>query len=115
MTKPATAAASAAEDILKTCMRQVGEDIQYTGKYDTTRGRRLMINRQVRFIGVFIERYPGDGSLPGVTLRRYYSPETPRAGSVKEDSRLGLGNEIFYIQCDTPVALQRLVDWYQQQ
>ena len=115
MTKPATAQASAAEDTLKACLRQVSDEIQYTGKYDTERGRRLMINRQVRFIGVFIERYPGDGSLPGVTLRRYYSTETPRAGSVGRDARLGLKAEIFYVHCDTQGALQRLVDWYQQQ
>ena len=74
-----------------------------------------MINRQVRFIGVFIERYPGDGSLQGVAKRGYYSPDAPRPGSVKRYSRLGLGNEMLYVECDTQGALQRLVDWYQQQ
>lgn len=121
MVKPATPIAARAESILGTKLRLVNESIQYTGKYDTARGRRLMLKRQVNFIGLFAEKYPGNGAIEGVSLNvhkqtpGHYGPSDPRARSIAADAKLGLGREAYYIRCDSEVALEKFIEWYSRQ
>lgn len=121
MAKPSTPQAAIAESILKSRLRAMKDDVQYTGKYETGRGRRLMLKRQVQFIGLFAECFPGEGAIAGVSLNRHhstpghYAPGDPRASSIASDPRLGLGQEAFYVRCDTPTALEQFVDWYELQ
>lgn len=121
MVRPATPVAARAEAILRDKLRVVKDSIQYTGKYETGRGRRLMLKRQVNFIGLFAEKYPGNGAIEGVSLNvhkqtpGHYGASDPRAGSIARDPRLGLGCEAYYVRCESEVALGRFVDWYSRQ
>lgn len=115
-----TAQAGPAEEFLERRLRLVHQ-VKYTSKFRTNRGRHLMLNRRVGFIGVFMERDPMCAGLPGVRLNvhkrcpGHYDAKMPRASSVKQDDRLGLQQEAFYVRCDSLGALERLVNWYEQQ
>ncbi|WP_427913933.1 hypothetical protein ACPWT1_02955 [Ramlibacter sp. MMS24-I3-19] len=121
MPKSATAIASRVEAILRARLRQVGEEIQYTSKFDTARGRRVMLKRAVNFRGLYSERFPGDGVIPGVKLRvhaktpGHYLPSDPRAASIASDPKLGMGCEAFYVECEDDSAVERFIDWYETQ
>lgn len=87
--------------------------------FDFDNGRSLALDMQRPFIGIFVERFPGDGVLPGVKLRvngrtpGQYGVDTPRGHRLKVHKRLGLGNEIFYLECEGETALDRFVDRYE--
>jgi hypothetical protein len=121
MVQTATPVAAGAERILDSRLRPIGDPTKYTCKHDTARGRRLMLKRQVNFIGVFAEIYPGNGAIAGVTLNvhkltpGHYGAGDRRASSIAADEKLGLGNEAFYIRCDSETALDRYIDWYNLQ
>lgn len=112
--------AQAAEVFLKSRLRTVRDETKKTGKYATASGRRMMLNRQRNFIGVFMELNPEVAAIPGVALNTksgspgHYVPGTPRAASVKGDARLGIGHHAYYVRCDSMVALQQLVQWYER-
>lgn len=120
MTKAASTQATAAQAILAHRLHRARPDVHYTAAFDTQSGRRLIINRQIQFIGIFVEMYPGDGRIEGVSMncqrsKGHYSPMTPRAASIMSDERLGIGKEMFYLRCETLQALERFVIWYEQQ
>lgn len=121
MTKSATTVAAGVETILRSRLRQVGESVQYTSKFDTARGRRVMLKRTVNFRGFFAERFPGNGVIPGVNLRvhpqtpGHYSPHDPRASSIANDPKLGIGCEAYYLECEDDSAVHRFIDWYEKQ
>lgn len=115
-----TPQARPAEQFLERRLRLVHQ-LKYTSKFRTSRGRHMMLNRRVGFIGVFVERDPVAAGVAGVRLNvhkqclGHYDAKTPRASSVRKDSRLGIQNEAFYVRCESMGALERLVSWYEQQ
>lgn len=121
MTHAATSTAARVESILCARMRQIGQATKYTSKFDTQRGRRLMLKRAVNFRGAFAERFPGNGAIPGVRLHvskqtpGHYMPGDARAESIAKDPKLGLGCEAFYVEFDEDAAVERFIDWYEKQ
>lgn len=115
-----TAEARPAEDFLNRRLR-LTHQVKYTSKFRTNNGRHLMLNRRVGFIGVYVECDPTGGELSGVRLNAHkrcpghYGAKVPRASSVKQDERLGVHHEAFYVRCESLAALERLVNWYEQQ
>lgn len=87
--------------------------------YTLANGRALALDLQRHFIGLFAELFPGADVLPGVVLRTnartpgHYGPRDARGASIKSHERLGLGNEIFYVECKDEPALERFLGWYE--
>jgi hypothetical protein len=120
MSETSYSEARAAEEFLASRLRHMPNGLHYTSKFDTARGRRLILNRQIGFIGLFMEVNPESAGIPGVALQTkrspgHYLPTTPRAGSVGRDERLGLGRHAYYVRCESLGALQQLVQWYERQ
>jgi len=112
-------AACAAEDLVRTHLRALPGGPKQVGKFETSRGLRLAVNRGVRFIGVFLERFPGDGAIEGVKLNGrslgHYSPGVLRSSGIRDDPRLGVAGEAYYVRCENLAALARLLEWYEGQ
>ncbi len=80
-----------------------------------------MVTRAVSFRGIYAEKFPGEGVIPGVKPRvhaktpGHYKPEEPRAESIAGDPKLDVVCEACYADCETDSAAKRFVDWYEKQ
>jgi len=118
MTIPASELATKAESLLNAQFAKLREPTKYIATYRTTSGRHLALTRQTKNdLYVWAEMCPE--AMDGVNVKNRdfhgqpYSENQPRSSNLNNASkRLGLGNQAYYLKCDTLGALERFITWY---
>lgn len=119
MTIATTSLSSQAEELLCKHFARVKEPTKYAAFFRTVGGRHLALTRQRgNDIYIWAECSPED--MEGVVLKNRdhpgqpYSPAQPRASSIKKSPRLGIGNQAYYLKCETLGAVERFTCWYNE-
>jgi hypothetical protein len=119
MTHPSSPLAAQAEVILNQQFAKLREPTKYIASFRTVSGRHLALTRQVKN-DIYIWAEAFNSALDGVSIKNRdfpgcaYSPEQPRSSNVTTaSSQLGVGNQAYYIKCETVGALERFAAWYQ--
>jgi hypothetical protein len=119
MTHPSSPFAAQAEAILNQQFAKLREPTKYIASFRTESGRHLALNRQVKN-DIYIWAESFNSARDGISVKNRdfpgcaYSAEQPRSSNVTTaSSRLGMGNQVYYIKCETVGALERFAAWYQ--
>jgi hypothetical protein len=115
---PASDLGRNATEILENRFARLREPTKYIDSYRTGNGRHLALTRQTKLdVYVWLECAPPN--IDGVCVRnskfpgRPYSPNQPRSSNVSNASKnLGIGNEAYYVRCETLGSFERLMEWY---
>lgn len=118
MTIAASELASKAESLLKLQFAKLREPTKYIAAFRTANGRHLALTRQnTNDLCIWAELCPE--AMDGVTVKNRdfpgqpYSETQPRSSNLNNASkRLGMGNQVYYLKCDTLGALERFITWY---
>ena len=121
MPVPASPLAQQAEAILKKQLTLLREPNKYISLFQTGSGRHMALERQ-RKNDIYVWAEVFSDSMEGIEIKNQkvpgqpYSAEQPRNSNVTPASaRLGVARRAYYLKCDTPSALERLVHWYSVQ
>ena len=118
MTHPSSPLAAQAEAILNRQFSKLKEPTKYIASFRTSSGRHLALTRQVKN-DIYIWAEAFNSSLAGLSLKNRdfpgcaYSAEQPRSSNLTTaSSQLGVGNQAYYIKCETVGALEQFALWY---
>ncbi len=118
MSIPASELATLAESVLLKQFARLREPTKYIATFRTNAGRHMALTRQTKNdIYVWTECHVTD--IDGVAIKNRdfpglpYSSGQPRSSNLTNaSSRLGVGNQAYYLRCDTLGALERFARWY---
>ena len=117
MNAPVSPLTDQADELLSTLYARLREPNVKMATFRTRNGRQMVLIRQARNdIFIWVECH--EPSLGGVHINNQkhpgqpYSPEQPRAAIGTHCKNLGVGNEAYYLKCDTLGALERFARWY---
>lgn len=121
MPPPASPLAQKAEAILKKQLTLMREPNMYISLFQTKSGLHIALERQ-RKNDVYVWAEACSENVEGIEIKNRdfpgqpYSADQPRNANLKTASdRLGVGHRVYYLKCDSPSALERLVHWYRVQ
>lgn len=118
MSTPASALAAQAEVLLNKQFARLREPTKYIATFRTASGRHLGLTRQAKNnIYIWTERCTDLMDDISVKNRDFpgqpYVANQPRSSNLTNASnRLGVGNQVYYLKCDTLGALERFARWY---
>jgi hypothetical protein len=118
MTNTATPITTAAEQFLSTRHSRVKAATKYLAVFASHTGKHIALTRQTKD-AVYVWLEQGPTAMDGIAIKNRarpglsYSADQPRNSNLKDAScRLGIGNRAFYIKCETLIAFERLIEWY---
>lgn len=118
MTATASILAAHAEAILNQQFAQLREPTKYIASFRTKTGKHIALTRQTKNdIYIWASCWPE--TMDGVSVKNSkfpgqpYSENQPRSSNLNTASnQLGIGNQAYYLKCNTLGSLERFALWY---
>lgn len=120
MTATATAStlAAQAEAILSQQFAQLREPTKYIASFRTKTGKHIALTRQTKN-DIYIWASCRPETMDGISVKNTkfpgqpYSENQPRSSNLSTaSSQLGIGNQAYYLKCNTLGSLERFAQWY---
>lgn len=118
MPTPASPLATHAEEIFLKQFARLREPTKYLAAFRTRTGRHIALTRQ-RKNDIYIWAECCPETMDGITVKNRdfpgqpYSTNQPRSSNLNNASKnLGLGNQAYYLKCDTLGAMEKFAQWY---
>jgi len=118
MTAAASPLAAQAEAILSKQFAQLRVPTKYIASFRTKAGKHIALTRQTKN-DIYIWASCQPEMMDGISVKNSkfpglpYSENQPRSSNLSTaSSQLGIGNQAFYLKCDTLGALERFAKWY---
>ena len=109
-----------AKRILSKRFQPIGPGTDNISGFKTPTGRQLALAQSRRGVYIWIEEDPSVVDIPciAITNKKHpgqpYAPDQRRNSNLKTQApRLAMGHRAFYLNVETEVAFEQLLDWYE--